>query len=188
MLRQDNADLRLTKKGFEIGLISKERYDALCQKEQMINQEVERLHQVKVGANKRVQEFLKEHNSAELKTAASLAELIRRPEFDYDSLEILDEDRISLPKDVIEQVTINIKYEGYIERQKRQVHQFKKIENRKIPADLDYDDVKSLRIEATQKLKQMRPETIGMASRIQGVSPADISVLMVYLEQYNRHK
>ncbi len=188
LLRQDNADLRLTKKGFEIGLISKERYDALCQKEQMINQEVERLHQVKVGANKKVQEFLKEHNSAELKTAASLAELIRRPEFDYDSLEILDEDRILLPKDVIEQVTINIKYEGYIERQKRQVNQFKKMENRKIPVDLDYDDVKSLRIEATQKLKQMRPETIGMASRIQGVSPADISVLMVYLEQYNRHK
>ena len=188
LLRQDNADLRLTKKGFEIGLISKERYDALCQKEQMINQEVERLHQVKIGANKKVQEFLKEHKSAELKTAASLAELIRRPEFDYDSLEILDEDRILLPKDVIEQVTINIKYEGYIERQKRQVNQFKKMENRKIPVDLDYDDVKSLRIEATQKLKQMRPETIGMASRIQGVSPADISVLMVYLEQYNRHK
>ena len=133
-------------------------------------------------------DFLLEHGSTELKTAASLAELIRRPEFDYESVAILDEHRISLPEDVKEQVNINIKYEGYIERQNRQIHQFKKMEKRRIPKELDYDDVKSLRIEAAEKLKKMRPETIGMASRIQGVSPADISVLMVYLEQYNRNR
>lgn len=183
LLRQDNADLRLTKKGYEIGLISQERYDRLCEKEQMITAEVQRLHDYKVGANKKIQNFLISHNSSELKTAASLAELMKRPEFDYDIIAELDENRIPLPKDIIEQVNINIKYEGYIARQMRQVHQFQKVENRIIPDDINYDDVKSLRIEATQKLKEIRPETIGMASRIQGVSPADISVLMVYLEQ-----
>lgn len=183
LLRQDNADLRLTKKGYEIGLISQERYDRLCEKERMITAEVQRLHDYKVGANKKIQNFLISHNSSELKTAASLAELMKRPEFDYDIIAELDENRIPLPKDIIEQVNINIKYEGYIARQMRQVHQFQKVENRIIPDDINYDDVKSLRIEATQKLKEIRPETIGMASRIQGVSPADISVLMVYLEQ-----
>ena len=188
LLRQDNADLRLTKKGYEIGLIDEQRYQKLLEKESMIEKEVKRLHEVMLGANRRVQDFLLEHGSTELKTAASLAELIRRPEFDYESVAILDEHRISLPEDVKEQVNINIKYEGYIERQNRQIHQFKKMEKRRIPKELDYDDVKSLRIEAAEKLKKMRPETIGMASRIQGVSPADISVLMVYLEQYNRNR
>lgn len=188
MLRQDNADLRLTKKGYELGLIDEKRYRKLLEKEKMIDAEVKRLHEVMLGANKKVQEFLTEHGSTELKTAASLAELIRRPEFDYESVAILDEHRILLPKDVKEQVNINIKYEGYIERQNRQIHQFKKMEKRRIPKELDYDDVKSLRIEASEKLKKVRPETIGMASRIQGVSPADISVLMVYLEQYNRNR
>lgn len=183
LLRQDNADLRLTKKGYEVGLISQERYDRLCKKEKMIEDEIKRLHEYKIGANQKIQSFLLEHNSSELKTAASLAELMKRPEFDYEAIAELDETRKPLPKDVIEQVNINIKYEGYIARQMRQVHQFQKVENKRIPENIDYDEVKSLRIEATQKLKEIRPETIGMASRIQGVSPADISVLMVYLEQ-----
>lgn len=183
LLRQDNADLRLTKKGYGVGLISQERYDRLCKKEKMIEDEIKRLHEYKIGANQKIQSFLLEHNSSELKTAASLAELIKRPEFDYEAIAELDETRKPLPKDVIEQVNINIKYEGYIARQMRQVHQFQKVENKRIPENIDYDEVKSLRIEATQKLKEIRPETIGMASRIQGVSPADISVLMVYLEQ-----
>lgn len=185
LLRQDNADLRLTKKGYEVGLISQERYDRLCKKEKMIEDEIKRLHEYKIGANQKIQSFLLEHNSSELKTAASLAELMKRPEFDYEAIAELDETRKPLPKDVIEQVNINIKYEGYIARQMRQVHQFQKVENKRIPENIDYDEVKSLRIEATQKLKEIRPETIGMASRIQGVSPADISVLMVYLEQKN---
>lgn len=183
LLRQDNADLRLTKKGYEVGLISQERYDRLCKKEKMIEDEIKRLHEYKIGANQKIQSFLLEHNSSELKTAASLAELMKRPEFDYEAIAELDETRKPLPKDVIEQVNINIKYEGYIARQMRQVHQFQKVENKRIPENIDYDEVKSLRIEATQKLKEIRPETIGMASRIQGVSPADISVLIVYLEQ-----
>ena len=149
----------------------------------MIEDEIKRLHEYKIGANQKIQSFLLEHNSSELKTAASLAELMKRPEFDYEAIAELDEARKPLPKDVIEQVNINIKYEGYIARQMRQVHQFQKVENKRIPENIDYDEVKSLRIEATQKLKEIRPETIGMASRIQGVSPADISVLMVYLEQ-----
>lgn len=183
LLRQDNADLRLTKKGYEIGLIEEERYQHLLEKEQMIEKEVARLNETKVGANKKVQEFLVSHGSTELKTGVSLAEIMRRPEFNYELIAALDEEREALPREVTEQVNINIKYEGYIARQLRQVHQFEKNEKKKIPADIDYDDVKSLRIEATQKLKEIRPETIGMASRIQGVSPADISVLMVYLEQ-----
>jgi tRNA uridine 5-carboxymethylaminomethyl modification enzyme len=183
LLRQDNADLRLTKKGYEIGLIDKERYDKLCEKERLIDAEIERLYNTKIGANATIQTFLKERGSTQLKTASSLAELMRRPEFDYESIAEIDKERPKLPSEVTEQVNINIKYEGYIARQKRQVHQFQKNERKRIPENIDYDDVKSLRIEATQKLKEMRPETIGMASRIQGVSPADISVLMVYIEQ-----
>ena len=188
LLRQDNADLRLTKKGYEVGLISQERYERLCKKEEMIKEEINRLHQYKVGANKRIQDFLKSHNSSELKTAASLAEIMKRPEFDYNSIAEIDDERTELPLDVVEQVNINIKYEGYIARQMRQVNQFRKVEKRRIPEEIDYNDVKSLRIEAVQKLSEIRPETIGMASRIQGVSPADISVLMVYLENYKKIK
>lgn len=188
LLRQDNADLRLTKKGYEIGLIEEARYQHLLEKEQMIEKEVARLNETKVGANKKVQEFLTSHGSTELKTGVSLAEIMRRPEFNYELIAELDEMREELPREVTEQVNINIKYEGYIARQLRQVHQFEKNEKKRIPADIDYDDVKSLRIEATQKLKEIRPETIGMASRIQGVSPADISVLMVYLEQRKYRK
>ncbi len=192
LLRQDNADRRLRKKGYEIGLISEEQYQALLKKEELIEKEVERLKSTNVGANKQVQAFLEAQGSSNLKTAASLAELICRPELSYELLAEIDPDRESfameicgcptLPKDVIEQVEIEIKYEGYIVRQLRQVEQYKKMEKKSIPEDLNYDDVPSLRIEARQKLKQFRPVSVGQASRISGVSTADVSVLLVYLE------
>lgn len=181
LLRQDNADIRLTKKGYEVGLIDEERYQRLLKKEEAIEKEIKRLNQITIGAKKEVQELLERIGSTPLNTATTLAELIRRPEITYDMLEPIDKDRQALPKDVIEQVNINIKYEGYIKRQLKQVEQFKKIENKKIPEDLDYDKVPSLRNEARLKLKKYRPISIGQASRISGVSPADISVLLVYL-------
>ena len=183
LLRQDNADLRLRKIGYEVGLISKEQYEKTLQKECLIEKEIERLKNTVIGASKKHQEFLDAHNSSHLKTAATLAELMCRPELSYEILSEIDTDRESLPDDVIEQVEIEIKYEGYIERQMRQVEQFKKMEKKRIPSDLDYDDVKSLRLEARQKLKLYKPVSVGQASRIAGVSPADISVLLVYLEQ-----
>ncbi len=186
LLRQDNADLRLRKIGYEVGLVTKEQYDHVCEKEKMISSEIERLENVKVGANKEIQKFLESRGSTGLKTAASLAELISRPELSYEMLEEIDKDRKPLPADVIEQVNINIKYDGYIRRQLKQVEQYKKTENKKIPPDIDYDDIKSLRLEARQKLKKFNPVSVGQASRISGVSPADISVLLVYLEQKNR--
>ena len=182
LLRQDNADLRLRKKGYQVGLISQEQYDALCLKESLIQQEITRLKNTQVGANKEVQAFLEEVGSTTLKTAASLAELICRPEINYQLLQPIDKARVELPKDVIEQVEIEIKYEGYIERQLRQVEQYKKMEKKSIPEDLDYDEVPSLRLEARQKLKLFKPISVGQASRISGVSPADVSVLLVYLE------
>ena len=184
LLRQDNADLRLRKIGYEVGLISKEQYEKTLQKECLIEKEIERLKNTVIGASKKHQEFLNAHNSSQLKTAATLAELMCRPELSYEILSEIDTDRESLPDDVIEQVEIEIKYEGYIERQMRQVEQFKKMEKKRIPSDLDYDDVKSLRLEARQKLKLYKPVSVGQASRIAGVSPADISVLLVYLEQW----
>ena len=183
LLRQDNADLRLTPLGYEVGLISKERYESVVAKEKAIEKEIARLEETYVGANKKVQKVLEKLESTTLKTATSLAELIRRPELDYEKIKELDKERSELPEDVKEQVNINIKYSGYIERQKKQVENFKKIESKKIPEDLDYDDVISLRIEARQKLKKYRPINIGQASRISGVSPADISVLLIYMEQ-----
>ena len=183
LLRQDNADLRLTPLGYEVGLISKERYDSVVAKEKAIEKEIARLEETYVGANKKVQKVLEKLESTTLKTATSLAELIRRPELDYEKIKELDKERSELPEDVKEQVNINIKYSGYIERQKKQVENFKKIESKKIPDNLDYDDVISLRIEARQKLKKYRPINIGQASRISGVSPADISVLLIYMEQ-----
>lgn len=183
LLRQDNADLRLTKKGYEAGLISKERYEHVLEKKKQIDSEISRLKNIKIGAGKKVQDFVKSHSSSPVKTAISLADLIRRPELDYWSVADLDPERPELSDEVTEQVNIDIKYEGYIERQERQIRHFEKMENRRIPADIDYDDVGSLRIEACEKLKQFRPESLGQASRIQGVSPADVSVLMVYLEQ-----
>lgn len=184
LLRQDNADLRLRKIGYEIGLITQEQYDYVVQKENLIKEEVNRLQSLKIGANKKTQEFLERHNSASLKTGTYMSELMCRPELSYEIIEELDEDRPILPADVIEQVNINIKYDGYIKRQQKQVEQFKKIENKKIPVDIDYDDIGSLRLEARQKLTKYRPLSVGQASRISGVSPADISVLLIYLETY----
>lgn len=188
LLRQDNADLRLRKKGYQIGLINQEQYDELMEKEQLINQEIVRLKNTFVGANREVQEFLVSRGSSPLKTAASLAELISRPELSYDILADIDAGRKDLPVAVVEQVEIEIKYEGYISRQLRQVEQYKKMEKKLIPQDIDYDEVLSLRIEARQNLKLFRPVSIGQASRISGVSPADVSVLLVYLEHYDRNK
>lgn len=182
LLRQDNADLRLTDIGHEIGLIDDERYEKFCQKRTMIEEETKRLKETMVGGNSKIQEFLRSMETTELKTAVSLAELIRRPELSYEKIVPIDPDRHPLPADVIEQIDISIKYEGYIKRQTEQVHQFKKMEKRMIPADLNYDDVSNLRKEARQKLKDIKPENIGQASRISGVSPADISVLLVYLK------
>lgn len=181
LLRQDNADLRLTKKGYELGLIDEERYTKLILKKELIEKETERLNITMIGANKEVQELMTKLSSTPLNTATSLAELIRRPELNYYLLESIDPKRLILPDDVIEQVNINIKYEGYIKRQLSQVEQFKKLEEKKIPEYIDYDQVPSLRIEARQKLKMFRPVSIGQASRISGVSPSDISVLMIYL-------
>lgn len=188
ILRQDNADQRLTEIGHHIGLISKERYDHLIRKQEMIQKEMERLESTAVGANKLVQEVLEKNGSTPLKTGTTLAELIRRPELTYEMIQEIDTNRQELPQEVIEQVNINIKYDGYIRRQQSQVQQFKKLESRKIPESLDYNEVPSLRIEARQKLIQTKPLNVGQASRISGVSPADITVLLVYLEQYNKQK
>ena len=188
LLRQDNADQRLTPVGYQVGLISEGRYQALQEKIRKIGEEKERLEAVMVGASREVQELLESCGSASLKTAASLAELLRRPEIHYEDLAPIDPARPELPCDVIEQAEIDIKYDGYIKRQMKQVEQFKKLEGKKIPEDLDYDQVKSLRIEAVQKLKLCKPLSLGQASRISGVSPADISVLLVYLEQYQAKK
>jgi len=184
LLRQDNADIRLTKIGYDIGLISEERYQRLIEKEKQIDEEIKRLKNIHIGANAKVQDFLVRNGSTPLQTSANLAEIIRRPELNYDLTKELDEERKELSKEVRDQVNINIKYEGYIKRQESQVKQFKKLENKKIPVNIDYNNVNSLRIEAIQKLSKVRPSSIGQASRISGVSPADITVLLVYLETY----
>lgn len=186
LLRQDNADLRLRKIGYEAGLISKEQYEFVCKKEKQIAEEIERLKKTVVGASKEVQEFLISKGSAPLRTGTSLAEVLCRPEFTYESIREIDKNRPLLSDAVIEQVNISIKYEGYIERQIRQVEQFKKLEKRMIPEGICYEDISGLRIEARQKLAKHKPVSIGQASRIQGVSPADISVLLVYIEQMKR--
>lgn len=188
LLRQDNADLRLTKIGYDIGLIPEERYQKLLKKEKLISDEIRRLQKTSVGVREDVQKLLEKHNSTLLQSGITLAELLKRPELSYDILEPIDVDRTELPEDVKEQVNINLKYEGYIRRQERQVAQFKKLENKKIPDEIDYQDVYSLRIEAVQKLNELRPASVGQASRISGVSPADISVLLIYLERYHREQ
>lgn len=188
LLRQDNADLRLRKKGYEVGLIGEEDYQKLLLKEKQIEEEIKRVERTGIGACAKVQKILEEKNSTLLKSSTTLGELIRRPELSYEDLESVDEKRPPLPQDVREQVNINIKYSGYLKRQKKQVEQFKKMESKRIPENLDYDQVKSLRIEAVQKLKLYRPENIGQASRISGVSPADISVLLVYLQGHMGEK
>ncbi len=186
LLRQDNADIRLTKIGYDVGLISEERYQFLLEKERQIQEEIHRIKHVNIGTGEKVQELLKAADSTPLTSGSTLGELIRRPELNYDLLAPLDPNRPVLLKGVAEQVNINVKYEGYINRQKKQIEQFKKMEKKKIPENFSYKEVPSLRIEARQKLELYRPVSIGQASRISGVSPADISVLVVYLEQQRR--
>jgi len=185
LLRQDNADLRLSETGYRMGLISEERINRVREKERMISEEIKRLKKKILGATQKNNQWLEERGSSSLKTGVSLAELICRPELTYDAVADLDPDRVALPLDVKEQINIEIKYEGYIKRQEQQVKQFKKLENKRIPQDLDYNTVKSLRLEAIQKLNLVKPSSIGQASRISGVSPADISVLLVWLEANN---
>lgn len=188
LLRQDNADQRLTPVGYRVGLISEERYQALLEKTEQIQKEKDRLEHTMVGASGDVQKFLDSYGSSSLKTAASLAEILRRPEMKYEYLSVIDPDRPKLSPSVTEQVEIDIKYDGYIKRQQKQVEQFKKLEEKKIPEEIDYGQIPSLRIEAVQKLTLYNPVSIGQASRISGVSPADISVLLVYLEQKRRER
>ena len=183
LLRQDNADLRLRKYGYQAGLISEKEYEYVCYKEQEIQKETERLKSIKLGAASHTQKYLESIGTTPLKTGTTMAELLCRPEVTYENLKGIDPERPQLSKDITDQVEINIKYEGYIERQKKQVEQFNKLENRRIPADIDYDDVKSLRLEARQKLKELRPSSIGQASRMSGVTPADVAVLLIYLEK-----
>ena len=183
LLRQDNADLRLRKYGYQVGLISKEQMDYVNFKEEAIQKEIERVSGVNVSPSAEINAFLESKNSTILETGAKLIELIRRPELSYQELDFVDRERPELSEDIIEQVNIEIKYDGYIKRQKKQVLQFAKMEKKAIPNDIDYDDVKSLRIEARQKLKEFKPSSIGQASRVAGVSPADVNVLLVYLKQ-----
>lgn len=186
LLRQDNADMRLTEYGYKVGLISEERYKHLLEKKNMIEKEISRLKSIVIGGSNPVNDKLAQMNSTPLNNGTSLADLIRRPELNYDMIADFDPDRQSLPREVIEQVNINIKYEGYISRELKQVEHFKKLENKLIPANINYDDISGLRIEARQKLKDYSPRSIGQASRISGVSPADITVLLVYMEQHRR--
>lgn len=186
LLRQDNADMRLTEYGYKVGLISEERYKHLIEKKNMIEKEISRLKSIVIGGSDQVNDKLAQMNSTPLNNGTSLADLIRRPELNYDMIADFDPDRQPLPREVIEQVNINIKYEGYISRELKQVEHFKKLENKLIPANINYDDISGLRIEARQKLKDYSPRSIGQASRISGVSPADITVLLVYMEQHRR--
>ena len=188
LLRQDNADLRLREKGYQVGLVTQEQYDYIQWKKEKIEEETQRMEHIHVGAVKEVQELLQQYGSTPLKNGISLGDLIRRPELSYDIVAPLDKKRSELPYDVREQININIKYDGYIRRQLKQVEGFKKLENKKLPKDIDYDAISGLRIEAKQKLNAYRPISIGQASRIAGVSPADISVLLVYMESYRRGK
>jgi tRNA uridine 5-carboxymethylaminomethyl modification enzyme len=181
LLRQDNADLRLTEIGHEIGLIDDDRYNKFLTKKNTIISEINRLEQVVIGASEKNNAILEKIGTSIIHTGTTLAELIRRPELNYDLIAELDEQRVPLPQDVVEQINIEIKYQGYIERQKQQVEHFKKLENKKIPDYIDYNNIDSLRLEARQKLNKIKPENVGQASRISGVSPADISVLLVYL-------
>ena len=188
LLRQDNADLRLREKGYQVGLVTQEQYDYIQWKKEKIEEETQRMEHVHVGAVKEVQELLEQYGSTPLKNGISLGDLIRRPELSYDIVASLDKKRPELPYDVREQININIKYDGYIRRQLKQVEGFKKLENKKLPKDINYDEISGLRIEAKQKLNAYRPISVGQASRIAGVSPADISVLLVYMESYRRGK
>ena len=186
LLRQDNADQRLTPIGHEIGLISEERYEALREKERLVKEEIERVQGVTMGPSEPVLALLERYNTAPIKNGARLSDLIKRPQLTYDALAEIDPQRPELPADVREQVNIQIKYAGYIDQQLKQVEQFKKLEGRLLPMDLDYETIQGLRLEARQKLNLVRPQNLGQASRITGVSPADISVLLIYMEQMKR--
>lgn len=188
LLRQDNADLRLTQMGWNMGLVTEERYKKYLKRKDMIEEEIKRISKVIVSPTNETKEFLAKHNSTEIKSGISLYDLIKRPELNYELLKEIDKDRPNLPIDVWEEAQIQIKYKGYIEKQMQQVQQFKKLEAKKIPDDLDYNEVSSLRIEARQKLIKIKPENIGQASRISGVSPADISVLLIYIEQKRKRE
>ncbi len=188
MLRQDNADLRLTPLGYKVGLITNERFQEFLNKKELIEEEIKRLQKIVVPPKKIINEFLEKNNSSRIKSGVRLVELLRRPEISYDALGEIDINRLELPFAVIEQVSIQVKYEGYIKRQKMQIQQFKKLENKKLPSNIDYNSIDGLRLEARQKLTKVRPVSMGQASRISGVSPADISVLMIYLEQLKREK
>jgi tRNA uridine 5-carboxymethylaminomethyl modification enzyme len=185
LLRQDNADLRLRKYGYRVGLISKQEYDHVCYKEKAITDEIMRLKRTKIGGSEAVQSFLEKNGSATLKTACSLAELMCRPELGYEMIAEIDKDRPELSKEITDQVEIEIRYEGYIERQKKQVEQFEKLEHKRIPDSIDYDKVTGIRIEARQKFKKFRPTSIGQAGRLSGVTPADVQVLLVYMEKFH---
>jgi len=186
ILRQDNADLRLTQKGYDIGLVTEERYRRFIKKKQNIENELERLKKKTIGASDKVKEFLKKYNSADIKSGISLYDLLKRPEIKYEYLSEIDDEMPGLTEEEAEELEIQIKYEGYIKKQLVQVEQFKKLEGKRIPEDIDYKEIKGLSSEARQKLSEIRPVNIGQASRISGVSPADISVLMVYMEQLKR--
>ncbi|WP_352399792.1 tRNA uridine-5-carboxymethylaminomethyl(34) synthesis enzyme MnmG [Anaerotignum sp.] len=186
LLRQDNADQRLTPIGYEIGLIPEGRYRALREKERLVAMEIERVKALTVAPNPKTLEVLTQYESTPIRSGVKLSDLVKRPELDYEKIAPLDLDRPELPSDVKEQVNIQIKYEGYIGQQLKQVEQFKKLENRKLPEDMDYQSIQGLRIEAKQKLDAICPSSLGHASRITGVSPADISVLLIYLEQQKR--
>lgn len=188
LLRQDNADERLTEIGYQVGLISEERYLHLKEKLHMIRREIHRLEHTFAGSSQEVRKLLEAHHSTALNSGISLAELIKRPELSYEILGGIDPERPDLPEEVREEVNINLKYEGYIRRQMKQVEQFHKLEKKKIPGEIDYSDIKSLRLEAIQKLTDIRPESVGQAARISGVSPSDISVLLIYLEQYRKEQ
>lgn len=188
ILRNDNADMRLTEIGYKIGLISEERYEKFLKKKKMIEEEIERLRSIKITPTQEVNEELEELGTSPINTPVTLEDLLKRPELDYEKIKVFDKDRPDLPKEIIEQVQVEIAYEGYISRQLKQVEAFKKLENKKIPPDIDYDKIYGLRTEAKQKLKKIRPESIGQASRISGVNPADISILLIYLESEKRKK
>jgi tRNA uridine 5-carboxymethylaminomethyl modification enzyme len=182
-LRQDNADLRLTEKGYKVGLVTEERYNKFLEKKDQIRKEVERIRQTAVRPSDELNEILKAHDSSPLTTGCKLADLIKRSELNYEILAPVDKRRKELPKSVVEEAEIQIKYEGYIKLQQEQIDEFKQLENKKLSPDIDYNDIKGLCLEARQKLNKQKPLSVGQASRISGVSPADISVLLIYLSQ-----
>ena len=188
LLRQDNADLRLTEIGYDVGLISKERYEKFLEKKRKIEKEIDRVEKTVIKPTETVNEFLEKNNSSKISSGVKLADLLRRTELNYELLKEIDENRGEIPEDVAEEVEIEVKYKGYIKLQQNQVEKFKKLETKKLPEDINYESIKGLRLEARQKLNQIRPSSVGQASRISGVSPADISVLLIFLEQQRKDR